>query len=138
VAISRSENMRRIRSRNTTPELLVRRALRQLGHVGYRLHRADLPGTPDVVFVGRKKAIFVHGCFWHGHECAEGIRKPKSNEDYWLPKIRRNRERDSEHARVLEDGGWSVLVLWECGLSDTDSLLRLLDEFVTAKARGTA
>ncbi|MGB4592329.1 MAG: very short patch repair endonuclease, partial [Coriobacteriia bacterium] len=83
MAISRSENMRRIRSRDTAPELLVRKALRQLGHVGYRLHRRDLPGRPDVAFVGKQKAIFVHGCFWHGHDCAEGQRTPKSNLDYW-------------------------------------------------------
>ena len=130
MAISRSENMRRIRSRDTEPELVVRRALRQLGHVGYRLHRSDLPGRPDVAFVGRKKAIFVHGCFWHGHDCAEGARRPKSNADYWLPKIQRNRERDGENGQALEGGGWSVLVLWECELGDGDMLRRRLDEFV--------
>jgi DNA mismatch endonuclease (patch repair protein) len=130
MGISRSENMRRIRSRDTAPELLVRKALRQLGHVGYRLHRPDLPGRPDVAFVGKKKAIFVHGCFWHGHDCAEGMRTPKSNADYWLPKIQRNRERDDESVLALESDGWSVLVLWECELANGDALLSRLDEFV--------
>ncbi|HEO70437.1 MAG TPA: DNA mismatch endonuclease Vsr [Candidatus Hydrogenedentes bacterium] len=130
MGISRSENMRRIRSRNTAPELVVRAALRRLGHVGYRLHKSDLPGRPDVAFVGRKKAIFVHGCFWHGHDCAEGARLPKSNVGYWLPKIRRNRQRDEESMLALEAGGWSVLVLWECELGDADALQRRLDEFL--------
>lgn len=130
MGISRSENMRRIRSRDTAPELLVRRVLRQLGHVGYRLHRSDLPGRPDIAFIGRRKAIFVHGCFWHGHDCAEGARTPKSNADYWLPKIQRNRLRDDESVRALESGGWSVLVLWECRLGDEEALIRTLDEFV--------
>ena len=132
MAISRSENMRRIRSRNTAPELLVRKALRQLGHAGYRLHRRDLPGRPDVAFVGKQKAIFVHGCFWHGHDCAEGQRTPKSNLDYWLPKIQRNRTRDDENVRALKGDGWSVLVLWECELGDEKALHKALDEFVRA------
>ncbi len=130
MAISRSENMRRIRSRDTAPELAVRGALRQLGHVGYRLHRRDLPGKPDVAFVGKKKAIFVHGCFWHGHDCAEGLRTPKTNADYWLPKIQRNRERDAESVRSLESGGWSVLVIWDCELQDADALRGRLGEFM--------
>lgn len=128
--IGRSENMRRIRSRDTAPELAVRSALRELGYVGYRLHRRELPGKPDVAFIGRRKAIFVHGCFWHGHDCAEGIRKPKSNTDYWLPKIRRNRERDVENVRNLVSSGWSVLVVWECELRDASALRSRLDEFV--------
>jgi len=82
------------------------------------------------VFVGRKKAIFVHGCFWHGHDCAEGTRMPKSNAGYWLSKIQRNRERDGENLLALESDGWSVLVLWECELADRDALLSRLDEFV--------
>lgn len=130
MAISRSENMRRIRSRNTAPELLVRRALRGLGYTGYRLHRRDLPGTPDVAFIGRKKAIFINGCFWHGHECAEGLRRPKSNVDYWLPKIERNRQRDHESIAQLYAQGWTVLVLWECELNDQDWLLDTLDGFL--------
>lgn len=86
MAMSRSENMRRIRSTDTAAELVVRRALRSLGYTGYRLHRRDVPGRPDVAFVGRRKAIFVHGCFWHGHDCAEGVRKPKSNQGTGFPR----------------------------------------------------
>jgi len=130
MAISRSENMRRIRSRNTAPELIVRQTLRALGYAGYRLHRRDLPGTPDVVFIGRKKAIFVNGCFWHGHGCHEGLRKPKSNADYWLPKIERNRRRDEAAIAQLHSQGWSVLVLWECELDDRDWLQDTLHEFL--------
>lgn len=130
MGMSRSENMRRIRSRDTAPELRVRRALRELGHAGYRLHRSDLPGKPDVAFLGKKKAIFVHGCFWHGHDCAEGMRKPKSNVDYWLPKIERNRARDDECVRALESHGWSVLVLWECEIGSAEALAVALEEFM--------
>lgn len=130
MAISRSENMRRIRSRDTMPELAVRRALRGLGFTGYRLHRRDLPGNPDVAFIGRRKAIFVHGCFWHGHSCPEGLRKPKSNTEYWLPKIERNRERDVQAIRRLRAAGWSVLVLWECEIADSDLLKDALAEFM--------
>ncbi|MGB4592340.1 MAG: very short patch repair endonuclease, partial [Coriobacteriia bacterium] len=89
-----------------------------------------LPGRPDVAFVGKQKAIFVHGCFWHGHDCAEGQRTPKSNLDYWLPKIQRNRLRDDENVRALNSDGWSVLILWECELGDEEALHRALDEFV--------
>ena len=82
----RSANMRAIRSANTLPELAVRRALLENGFGGYRLHRKELPGKPDIAFLGRKKAILVNGCFWHGHDCAEGLRRPRSRQYYWLPK----------------------------------------------------
>lgn len=85
--LRRSENMRRIRSKDTKPELVVRKLVRSLGFTGYRLHRKDILGKPDLAWVGRKLAIYVHGCFWHGHDCKEGIRKPKSRVDYWLPKL---------------------------------------------------
>jgi len=128
--ISRSENMRRIRSRDTLPELTVRQRLRELGYTGYRLHRRDLPGTPDIAFIGQKKAIFIHGCFWHGHDCKEGARRPKSNRDYWLPKIDRNKARDAEHQAQLIQQGWSVLTLWECELADDSALLARLRVFL--------
>ena len=86
--------MRAVKSHDTKPELLVRRAIHCMGY-RYRLHRKDLPGKPDVVFPSRKKIIFVHGCFWHGHDCARGARMPKSNRSYWVSKISRNRERDA-------------------------------------------
>jgi|SRR5579859_5753281 len=130
-ASRRSANMRSIRSKNTSPEIFVRGILRELGYSGYRLHRKDLPGKPDIAFIGRKKAILVHGCFWHGHDCREGQRRPKSKQDYWLPKISRTQERDAAHLAALENSGWSVLVLWECELKDSGcrhQLQQFMDE----------
>lgn len=128
--IGRSENMRRIRSKDTQPEIAVRQIVRKLGYTGYRLHRKDLPGKPDIAFLGRKKAIFVHGCFWHGHDCKEGVRKPKSNCGYWLSKIDSNVKRDSTHIASLQADGWSVLVIWECELRYTSELTERLTHFL--------
>ena len=113
----RSAVMRRVKGRDTKPELIVRKALTRLG-ARYRLHRKDLPGAPDVVMPGRKLAIFVHGCFWHGHDCARGARVPKANRDYWLGKVGRNRERDARHLAALTALGWRVETIWECELKD--------------------
>ena len=134
MAIGRSENMRRIRSKNTVPEITVRKLLRELGFTGYRIHRRELPGKPDIAFVGRKKAIMIHGCFWHGHECKEGMRRPKSNTEYWIPKIERNRARDALHAEQLNQLGWRVLTLWECELRDYSALAERLVAFLTEEA----
>ncbi|MGV8083819.1 MAG: very short patch repair endonuclease [Coriobacteriia bacterium] len=131
--MGRSENMRRIRAKNTAPEIAIRKLLRSIGYPGYRLHRKDLPGTPDIVFVGRKKAIFIHGCFWHGHDCAEGARKPKTNQEYWIPKIDRNRERDSANAERLAAAGWDALVIWECELKDVTVLEQRLSAFMKSE-----
>lgn len=125
----RSENMRRISSKNTLPELSVRRVIRSLGYSGYRIHRKDLPGKPDIAWIGRKKAIFVHGCFWHGHNCAEGLRKPKSRVDYWLPKIENNKQRDADQIKKLKAGGWKVLTIWECELADIERVKQRLIKF---------
>ena len=133
MTISRSENMRRIRSKNTAPELAVRKALRELGFPGYRLHHKELPGKPDIVFIGKKKIIFVHGCFWHDHDCKEGRRKPKSNRDYWLPKIQRNVERDANNIKKLHELGWETLVIWECEIGDVPGLQRRLLDFMKLK-----
>lgn len=122
--------MRAVRSKDTSPELIVRKMLRALGFTGYRLHHERLPGKPDVAFLGRRKAIFVHGCFWHGHDCPRGARIPKSNREYWLPKIKRNRERDKEHVADLIENGWSVLLVWECELQNTDELAKKLRVFM--------
>lgn len=111
---ARSAIMRRVKSRDTTPERRVRAALRAIGLPGYRLNRRDLPGAPDIVFIGRKRAIFVHGCFWHGHDCKRGARVPKTNRAYWTAKIDRNRRRDFAAVKALTDAGWSVLTVWEC------------------------
>ncbi|MCR1345510.1 very short patch repair endonuclease [Acidithiobacillus ferrooxidans] len=130
VRIGRSENMRRIRSKNTSPELAVRKLLRSLGFAGYRIHRKDLPGKPDIAFISRKKAILIHGCFWHGHGCKEGLREPKSNRGYWLPKIERNRQRDAVHLAEMNRLGWSVLTVWECELSDAARLVQKIQTFM--------
>ncbi|MBI4383153.1 MAG: DNA mismatch endonuclease Vsr [Nitrospinae bacterium] len=129
-AEKRSSNMRAIRSKDTGPELVVRRLLRRLGFTGYRIHAKELPGKPDIVFIGRRKAIFVHGCFWHGHGCKEGRRKPKSNLAYWLPKIKRNRKRDATHMIELTRLGWSALAVWECEINATTALVEQLLAFV--------
>lgn len=123
----RSANMRAIRGKDTRPELAVRRALREAGFPGYRLHRKDLPGRPDVVFIGRRMAILIHGCFWHGHDCREGLRRPRSRQNYWLPKISGNQLRDAKHLAALAAQGWSVLVVWECEVSDPALAGRLTD-----------
>jgi len=122
--------MRSVRSRDTKPELLVRRAVTALGY-RYRLHKATLPGKPDLVFASRRKVIFVHGCFWHGHDCARGAREPKSNVDYWAAKVRRNRERDAKTIAALHDAGWKVLIVWECETKDRDQLTNRLSQFLT-------
>jgi DNA mismatch endonuclease, patch repair protein len=127
----RSENMRNIKSKNTSPELSVRKLCRELGFSGYRIHRKELPGKPDLVWLGRKLAIFVHGCFWHGHDCIEGLRKPKSNRSYWIPKIERNQQRDNNNINNLRASSWKVLIIWECEISEQDHLSKKLVEFLT-------
>ena len=117
----RSSVMRQVKGKGTTPELAVRRLLTGLG-LRYRLHRRDLPGAPDVVMAGRKLAIFVHGCFWHGHDCARGARVPKQNRPYWTAKIERNRQRDARTQAELDAKGWTPLVVWECELKDLPAL----------------
>lgn len=115
--------MRAVRHKDTKPELLVRRLLYSLGY-RYRLHSRMVPGKPDLVFRSRKKAIFVHGCFWHGHGCAND-RQPRSRLSFWGPKLRRNRQRDADVARLLRDLGWATLTVWECELSEPDLTRRL-------------
>ena len=121
----RSAVMRRVKGQNTKPEILVRRMLWRLG-ARYRLHRRDLPGAPDIVLAGRRLAVFVHGCFWHGHDCARGARVPKANRDYWLGKVGRNRARDIANRDRLDALGWRVLTIWECELKDQAALENLL------------
>src|SRR5689334_11372651 len=125
----RSRIMRAVRSRNTGAEMIVRRLLYGLGY-RYRLHRRDLPGKPDLTFPGRRKAIFVHGCFWHGHSCTRGARVPKSNRDYWTAKIARNKARDVRAQNDLRDLGWTTLTVWECEMKDREALGRRLRSFL--------
>lgn len=131
--MDRAEVMRRVRRRDTRPELIVRQTLRALGSTGYRLDRADLPGRPDIAFIGARRAIFVHGCFWHGHGCKRGARAPKTNAAYWRAKIARNRARDAAAQAALAALGWRVLVIWECALRDRAALTRSLADFVSHK-----
>jgi DNA mismatch endonuclease (patch repair protein) len=126
----RSNIMRNIRSTNTAPEIVVRRLLRSLGYTGYRLHRTDLPGKPDIAFIRRRKVIMINGCFWHGHDCEVGSRVPKSNQNYWIQKIQRNRERDQEHKTELIKLNWKVLIIWECQLRNSQTLTATLREFL--------
>jgi DNA mismatch endonuclease (patch repair protein) len=131
--------MRRVKGKDTSPERTVRRLLTALG-ARYRLQRADLPGKPDIVLPGRKLAILIHGCFWHGHDCARGARVPKQNADYWLAKIGRNRARDLANDAALRALGWRVETVWECELKDEarvrERLLKLLQTspLIPAKA----
>lgn len=125
----RSAIMRAVKSRDTAPERAVREILRKFAP-HYRLHRKDVPGVPDIAYVGRKLAIFVHGCFWHGHDCRRGARMPKANADYWRGKIARNRARDAAHRERLAAHGWRALVIWECELKDRDALEAKLRTFL--------
>jgi DNA mismatch endonuclease (patch repair protein) len=111
--VGRSENMRRIRSRDTKPELLLRHALHKRG-LRYRIHVPGLPGKPDIVFGKKRLAVFVHGCFWHQHAGCRQASSPRSNSAYWKPKLARNAERDRQHAEDLIALGYGVLILWEC------------------------
>src|SRR5580700_2018133 len=125
----RSANMRQIRSKDTAPELLLRQLLHRSGY-RFRLHRKDLPGRPDLVFPSRRKVIFVHGCFWHQHQgCVDG-RMPKSNTDYWLPKLTNNKKRDSKSRSLLARLGWKCLVIWDCQTIDEKKLRRELKSFL--------
>ncbi len=124
----RSENMQRIRSCDMKPELAVRQMVHAMGY-RYRLHRRDLPGKPDLVFGPRRAIIFVHGCFWHQHDCRDGHR-PKSNTGYWGEKLRRNVERDQQVRSRLEADGWRVCVVWECELRRPEALRKRLSTFL--------
>jgi DNA mismatch endonuclease (patch repair protein) len=126
----RSKTMRAVKSKNTKPELKVRRLVHAMGY-RFRLHRKDLPGSPDLVFARRRAVIFVHGCFWHGHTCKRGARQPKDNAEYWQTKITRNKDRDLRVKGELEAVGWRCLVLWECELRDMQNVSAKIDAHLT-------
>lgn len=121
--------MSRIRSKDTKPEMLVRRLLYAQGY-RYRLHAADLPGTPDLVFRGRHQVIFVNGCFWHSHSCPNGTHNPATNADFWAAKRSRTVERDSQALAGLADGGWAAMTVWECELHDVAAVADSLHRFL--------
>lgn len=127
----RSANMRKIKSKGMKPEMLVRRLVHSLGY-RYRLHRHYLPGRPDLIFAGRKKVIFVHGCFWHSHEdpACPISHKPRSNLSYWEPKLERTKKRDRRNVERLEELGWQVLEIWECELKDKAELVHRIRTFL--------
>ncbi len=125
----RSENMRRIRATDTSPELVVRRLVHAMGF-RFRLHVKSLPGRPDLVFVRLKKVVLVHGCFWHSHERCKESHMPKTREDYWRPKLEGNVRRDLENSDKLRLLGWKVLVVWECELAHEGSLKKRLRRFL--------
>ena len=125
--------MQAVKTRDTGPELTVRRMVCSLGY-RYRLNAKKLPGRPDIVLPGRKQAIFVHGCFWHGHGCPKG-RAPKSRLEYWEPKLQTNRERDAAQVLALEDLGWSVLTIWQCETGDKEVLTAKLARFLGGEQR---
>ena len=128
--------MRAVRSKDTKPEMDVRRLVHAMGF-RFRLHRADLPGKPDLAFPGRKRVIFVHGCFWHGHNCKRGARVPQENRDYWLAKVGRNRERDAANLGSLTAGGWEPMVVWECEVRDKQALRERLSRFLMGNECGS-
>ncbi len=125
----RSKCMSRISSRDTKPELLVRKCLHQFGF-RYRLHRQDLPGCPDIVLPRLKKIVFVHGCFWHKHRCRYGRVVPKTNRAYWENKRQGNVQRGRKDIHLLKRLGWDVLVVWECWTRDASKLEELLKAFL--------
>jgi DNA mismatch endonuclease (patch repair protein) len=126
--MDRSENMRAIRGKDTLPERTVRSLVHSLGY-RFRLHRKDLPGKPDLVFPARRKVIFVHGCFWHSHDCKSGL-IPNSNRDFWLPKLAGNRLRDAKNIEALAKQCWKVLVLWQCELGNDKLLATRISRFL--------
>ncbi len=128
-ALTLTERMRRIRKKNSKPELIVRRMVHGMAF-RYRLHGSRLPGTPDIVLPRHRKVILVHGCFWHRHDCPDGTKLPRSKPEYWGPKLERNRRRDAANIKKLREMGWDVLVVWECEIADEEELVRQLTQFL--------
>lgn len=126
----RSRTMRAVKSKHTAPEMVIRRLAHSLGF-RFRLHRQDLPGSPDLCFPKHKAVIFVHGCFWHGHSCRRGARVPKTNTGYWVDKVSKNAQRDNKNRETLERSGWRVLLIWECQLQNVVELRSLIKRFLT-------
>lgn len=126
---SRSKLMRRVRGKDTKPELVVRRLAHALGY-RFRLHRPDLPGHPDIVFPSKRKIVFVHGCFWHRHQACQRASTPMTRREFWEAKFDRNRDRDARKERELRQAGWDVLVLWECETNRPQHIVEQLQEFL--------
>lgn len=131
----RSDVMRKVRAQNTGPERALRRYLHRRGY-RFRLHRRDLPGTPDLVFPGRNKIIFVHGCFWHGHSCRAGQNRPRTNVDYWEAKLKKTQKRDRKNRALLIEMGWDIKIIWECDISNPKVLKQLEDFLIKNRGSG--
>lgn len=127
----RSERMRRVKARDTKPEVRLRHLVWSMGY-RYRKNRRDVVGQPDLSFMGRKRAIFLHGCFWHRHDCAAGRRSPKTRSEFWKLKFERNKHRDAVVMRDLKSTGWKALVIWECELRDVRGVERRVRKFLDA------
>jgi len=127
---TRSEIMRSVNSSATQPELFVRALVKRAGYRGYRFNLSSVLGKPDICWKGRKIAIFVHGCFWHGHDCQHGRRMPSSNREYWKKKLARNVERDKQNQLILLQQGWRILVIWECQLSQEKRAWQKIKQFM--------
>ena len=125
----RSWIMSRVKGRDTKPEILVRSFIFRMGF-RFRLHRRDLPGTPDIVLPRHGKVIFVHGCFWHGHKRCPRSKRPTTNENFWNKKLDGNIKRDKRYRRELRQMGWKVLIVWECETKNPEKLLRKLERFL--------
>lgn len=134
--MDRRPNMSRIRSTNTSPEMLIRKVLRSAGF-GYRLHDITLPGKPDIVFPGRRKVIFVHGCFWHHHAGCRRATMPSSNQAYWTAKLSRNKARDVANVIALHEAGWKVKVFWECEIRNLPLVTTELTRFLIDEGEPT-
>jgi DNA mismatch endonuclease, patch repair protein len=132
--VDRSANMRAIRSKDMRPELAVRSLVHKLGY-RFRLHRKDLPGKPDLIFPSRRKVIFVHGCFWHSHQGCKAAHVPKTNLDYWIPKLRRNQARDARSIDALSADRWKSLIIWECEIKDEKHVRREVRQFLGKAGR---
>ena len=126
--VQRRKIMQAVKPKNTSPEIAVRRLLFSRGY-RYRVHYQKLPGKPDIAFPSRRKAIFVHGCFWHGHDCSKG-QPPKSNQDYWLPKLQANTTRDHKKTAEIKEMGWEVLIVWQCEIANKEALVGRLEDFL--------
>jgi len=134
VSESRRRMMRKVRRRDTSPETVVRTVAHQLGY-RFRLHVSALPGRPDLVFPGRTKVIFVHGCFWHQHNACRKGKIPRTRSMWWRSKLARNRERDAANQAALEGQGWRALVIWECEVRDSRELANVIGDFLGERGR---
>jgi DNA mismatch endonuclease (patch repair protein) len=130
----RSRMMSRVKGKDTSPEKKVRSTIHQMGY-RFRLHRKDLPGKPDIVLPRHGKIIFVHGCFWHGHEGCKRSKRPSSNTEFWNKKLSRNKERDKQNLESLRRSGWDVLVVWECQVKDREQLRAILERFLVGNEK---